>query len=116
MLVDDDAELAELLASQLTRAGFEVRFADSLANAQQVASEEKPFDVLITDLHLPDGDGAAVATALGVPIKLALTGSSNSDDAKRLMADGFSAVLVKPLSAKQVVEAVTRSLEAKKVS
>ena len=96
LLVDDDRDLAELLASQLAREGYAVCVADSLLSAQQVASEEDPFDILITDLNLPDADGEAVAQALGIPIKLALTGSSSTADAKRLMAAGFAAVLVKP--------------------
>ncbi len=110
LLVDDDADLSELLATQLRRAGYEVSMADSLHNALEVTSREAVFDVLITDLNLPDADGAAVAKALGVPIKLALTGSSSPADAKRLLADGFAAVLVKPLSGKQVVEALTHLL------
>lgn len=114
LLVDDDRELCELLGAQLTRAGYEVSVADSLLAALQVASEEAPFDALITDLHLPDADGSAVAEALGVPIKLALTGSSSKEDAQRLLAAGFAAVLVKPLSGKQLVEALTRSLTAAK--
>ena len=113
LLVDDDEDLCELVAAQLTRAGFEVAVADSLRSALEVASEQKPFDVLITDLHLPDADGAMVAQALGVPIKLALTGSSSPSDAKRLMGEGFAAVLVKPLMANQLVEALKRSLEKK---
>jgi CheY-like chemotaxis protein len=110
LLVDDDRDLAELLAGQLTRAGYDVRWADSLFGALEVAGEETPFDVLVTDLNLPDADGAAVAEALGVPIKLALTGSSSAADSKRLLAAGFAEVLVKPLTGKQLVEALSRSV------
>ena len=114
LLVDDDRELSELLEAQLNRAGYQARCADSLLSALTIAAEEPPFDVLITDLNLPDADGAAVAEALAVPIKLALTGSSFAADEQRLKAAGFAAVLVKPLSAKHVIEAVERSLGAAK--
>jgi CheY-like chemotaxis protein len=114
LLVDDDRDLSELLAAQLTWAGYQVRTTDSLLSALQAASEEAPFNVLITDLHLPDADGSAVAEALGVPIKLALTGSSSAADSKRLLAAGFAAVLIKPLSGKQLLEALKRSLEEAK--
>ena len=110
LLVDDDRDLSELLAAHLTRSGYQVCSADSLLDALHVASEEKPFDVLITDLNLPDADGTSVAEALGVPIKLALTGSSSAVDAKRLIDAGFAEVLVKPLSGKHLVDAVARSL------
>ena len=111
LLVDDDRDLAEMLGAQLTRAGYEVRTADSLLSALEVAGEEAPFDALITDLNLPDADGSAVAEALGVPVKLALTGSGSAEDVKRLLAAGFAAVLAKPLTGKQLVEALARSLE-----
>ncbi len=114
LVVDDDRDLSELVAAQLKREGFEVSLADSLLGALQVASEEDPFDVLITDLHLPDADGDSVAEALGVPIKLALTGSSSAADAQRLLAAGFSEVLIKPLTGVELVEALRRSLEAAK--
>jgi DNA-binding response OmpR family regulator len=110
MLVDDDPELAQLLAAQLVRAGFEAQTADCVQSALRLASEQPRFDVLITDLHLPDGDGAGVAKALGLGLNLALTGSSSTADSARLLAAGFSAVLVKPINGKQLVEAVRRSL------
>lgn len=109
-MVDDDRELAELMARELQRAGHTVICADSLLNALEVSAEEAPFEVLITDLHLPDADGTAVAEALGIPIKLALTGSSAASDRQRLLAAGFCAVLVKPLSGKQLLEALNQSL------
>ena len=106
--MDDDLDLSELLAGQLIRSGYEVHCADSLFSALQVSAEEGPFDVLVTDLNLPDADGAGVAEALGVPIKLALTGSSSADDKKRLLAAGFAAVLVKPLTSTQLVDELNR--------
>lgn len=112
LLVDDDVDLAELLAEALTRGGYDVRCADSLFDALAVTRAEAPFDVLITDLHLPDADGAAVAKALAVPVTLALTGSTAPADAQRLLAEGFAAVLVKPLSGLQLLEALSRSLAA----
>lgn len=105
LLVDDEQDLAELLASQLTRAGFEVRCADALQSAK-VANEELKFDVLVTDLHLPDGDGIDVARSLAIPICLALTGSSVEADAKRMIGEGFAAVLVKPITSLQLVTAI----------
>lgn len=116
LLVDDDRELAELLAAQLTRGGYEVRVADSLFSALEVATVEPPFDVLVTDLHLPDADGSAVGEALGVPVKLALTGSSSAQDEKSLLAAGFAAVLTKPVTGKQLGEALARSLEARRLT
>ncbi len=110
LLVDDDVELSELLARKLSRAGYEVRSADSLRAALELTAVEAPFDVLITDFHLPDADGAGVAAALRVPITLGLTGSSDPADAERLRAAGFAAVLIKPVGGQQVLDAVARTL------
>lgn len=110
LLVDDDRDLSALLAMQLQRAGYEVQSADSFLSALQLTSEQPPFDVLITDLNLPDADGAAVAQALNVPIRLVLSGSSSAEDERRLMAAGFSAVLRKPISGEHLLAAVAKSV------
>ena len=112
LLVDDDRELAELFAGQLTRAGFDARFADSLIGARELAQAGPPFDVLVTDLHLPDADGVQVAAEVKARVQLVLTGSSSAVEARRLTEAGFAAVLVKPLTGKQLIDAVTRSLTA----
>jgi DNA-binding response OmpR family regulator len=109
LLVDDESDLADLLASQLTRAGFEVRCADALSTAQAVIATEK-FDVLVTDLHLADGDGVDVARSLKIPIYLGLTGSSAEADAKRMLSEGFSAVLVKPVTSGKLVAAIKQAI------
>ncbi|MBS1153629.1 MAG: response regulator [Myxococcaceae bacterium] len=111
LLVDDETDLADLMASQLTRAGFEVRCADALLSAE-AANLETKFDVLVTDLHLPDGDGVDVARSLKIPICLALTGSSVEADAKRLISEGFAMVLVKPVTSARLVAAIHDAVAA----
>jgi DNA-binding response OmpR family regulator len=109
LLVDDESDLAELMANQLTRAGFDVRCADALLTAKAVG-DEHTFDVLVTDFNLPDGDGVDVARALKIPICLALTGNSDDADTKRMLAAGFAAVLVKPVTASRLVEAIKSAI------
>lgn len=109
LLVDDDREIVELFAGQLTRAGFDTQFADSLAEVKSLAGET--FDVLVTDLHLPDATGEQIAAAVNARVRIVLTGSSSAADARRLRDAGFAAVLVKPLSGKQLVAAVNIGLE-----
>ncbi len=115
LVVDDETDLADLLAIQLTRAGFEVRCADALQSAKRV-SQEGTFDVLVTDLHLPDGDGVDVARSVGIAIRLALTASSAESDAKRLLSEGFAAVLTKPVSAKVLVDAINDAIARAEVA
>ena len=56
LLIDDDARLRRWWASTCARAGFDVDTAASLAAGRaQLAAQ--PYDALVLDLMLPDGDG-----------------------------------------------------------
>ena len=64
LLVDDDEAVREMMKDGLTRKKFEVVTASSVKEALALIATES-FDVLITDLHMPDpGDGLTVVTAM----------------------------------------------------
>jgi DNA-binding response OmpR family regulator len=56
LLVDDDAELTEMLASYFNAEGFDVTVAGSREQAWEAMSASRP-DLLVLDLMLPDGNG-----------------------------------------------------------
>ena len=56
LLIDDDARLASMVGDYLRQAGFEVELAGSLAAGRALLAAD-PFDALVLDLMLPDGDG-----------------------------------------------------------
>src|ERR1700688_3199355 len=64
LLVDDDGAVRAMMKEGLQRKGFEVATAASVTEAlRRIATES--FDVLITDLHMPDpGDGFTVVSAM----------------------------------------------------
>src|SRR6202790_1154880 len=64
LLVDDDGAVRAMMNEGLQRKGFEVATAESVTEAlRRIATES--FDVLITDLHMPDpGDGFTVVSAM----------------------------------------------------
>jgi DNA-binding response OmpR family regulator len=64
LLVDDDDAVRGMMTQGLERKGFEVVAAQSVTEAlRQIATES--FDVLISDLHMPDpGDGFTVVSAM----------------------------------------------------
>src|ERR1035437_5274239 len=64
LLVDDDGAVRAMMNEGFQRKGFEVATAASLTEAlRRIATES--FDVLITDLHMPDpGDGMSVVSAM----------------------------------------------------
>jgi CheY-like chemotaxis protein len=63
LLVDDDAAVCSMMTQGLERKGFEVVGADCVTAAlRQIATES--FDVLISDLHMPDpGDDRSLSHA-----------------------------------------------------
>src|SRR6516225_6327454 len=56
LVVDDDPAVGKVLGALLTQAEIENRFVSSAAQALQ-ALQERPFDVLVTDLRMPGMDG-----------------------------------------------------------
>ena len=56
LLIDDDARLAALVGDYLRGAGFEVDHAGTLVSGREHLAST-PFDALVLDLMLPDGDG-----------------------------------------------------------
>ncbi|HKU43884.1 MAG TPA: response regulator, partial [Polyangiales bacterium] len=60
LVVDDEVGLREMLRVLLSRAGYEVVTADGQTPAVACLRSNDPFDVVITDLSMPDGSGMGV--------------------------------------------------------
>jgi CheY-like chemotaxis protein len=106
LLVDDNGDDIFLTRKALERKNCEVVLATSVTEAfRQIAAQR--FDVLITDLHMPDaGDGFAVVTAMRhtQPEALTLVVSGYPDVPKAMAAITMQAdkVLVKPFDVEQL--------------
>lgn len=115
LLVEDNADTARLLGRLLTSHGHQVRTAGSVREALQLVRDES-FDVLVSDLGLPDGSGLDVIKAareLGRTWPaIAISGYGMSDDLQRSRQAGFVEHLVKPLDIDRleaVLQHVTQS-------
>ena len=76
--------------------GYEVTHAANVREAM-AAGERDEFDVIVTDLGLPDGSGLDLGPVLASRAPLiALSGFGSAEDVARSMAAGFAAHLVKP--------------------
>jgi len=65
LIVDDDGLTLRFVGSVLETAGYQVHTARCLAEALEVyAAEATPFDLVLTDIIMPDGDGYALARQL----------------------------------------------------
>ena len=59
LIVDDEPDIRELLEITLLRMGLETRSAENYSDATRLLSDET-FDLCLTDMKLPDGDGIAL--------------------------------------------------------
>jgi DNA-binding response OmpR family regulator len=118
LLVDDDTDEIFLTQRSLEKENFQVVAVTSITEAfRQIAAQ--PFDVLITDLHIPEpGDGFAVVTAMrhAQPEALTLV-VSGFPDVQRSMASILlqaDEILVKPFDVAQLGELLHKKvLDAK---
>lgn len=113
LLVDDDEVLRQVLHRVLTREGYEVIEAGSVAEAVERARARRPALGLI-DLRLPDGDGVEVAQQLNrqvgtFPLILMTAYPLRLRDQPDL-ARAFAQVLTKPLNLDELRQAIASSL------
>jgi len=108
LLVEDDPDVGPLLEHALLHAGFRVHWVSSLAEAQALLSE-RAYELVLTDVILPDGNGLNIAdTANERGIKsLVITGYAFQFPKERLAQHD---VLLKPVRPSELVEAIERKL------
>ena len=102
LIVDDDERNRKLAQDVLGRSGLRTILAASGRAAVELARERLP-DVVLLDLRLPDMEGSDVARAIReeertahIPV-VALTALRYPAGGARLLADGFSGYLEKPI-------------------
>jgi DNA-binding response OmpR family regulator len=110
LLVDDDGAVRAMMSQGLERKGFEVVTASSVSEALTHIATER-FEVLITDLHMPDpGDGFTVVTAMrhSQPEALTLLVSGYPDVQSAMAAILLEAdeIIVKPFEIGRLTELV----------
>jgi CheY-like chemotaxis protein len=97
-LVEDDATTVRVLARPLRKVGHEVTTANSLKDA--LKSALGAFDVVVSDIGLPDGSGLDLMNQLrqrhGL-VGIALTGFGMDEDVERSRQAGFVDHLTKPV-------------------
>ncbi|AQZ65996.1 response regulator of two-component system [[Actinomadura] parvosata subsp. kistnae] len=103
LVVDDEPNIRALLSQTLRLVSFEVRTAETGAQAVTAAREFKP-DIVVLDVMLEDFDGFEVARRLGerVPV-LFLTARDRVEDRVRGLTLGADDYVAKPFSLEEVV-------------
>ena len=107
LLVEDHADSAEALELGLSSAGYRVIVATSVRSA--LSHRDEQFDVVVSDLGLPDGSGLEVMRGLrarwAVP-GIALSGFGAASDVEASRDAGFQRHLVKPVDLSQLMESI----------
>jgi two-component system CheB/CheR fusion protein len=113
LVVDDVMDVTEMLSVLLTHAGYDVVTAGS-APAALAAVSKQHFDVVISDIGMPEMNGYELARALralpdyqNVPL-VAVTGYSMFDDRERSLKSGFNAHMTKPIDPRALLDLIDK--------
>ncbi len=118
LVVDDEASLVTALASTLRDEGYFVVGAMNPTDALAALQKER-FDVVLTDLHLPEMDGIAfLRAALAIDPTLSgivMTGHGSIDTAVDAMKVGAIDYVQKPFKLKSVLTVLARALAVRQL-
>ncbi len=111
LFVDDEKSITTLMKKLLEREGYSVKTENSSMNALDTVIEHgDDFDLIITDLTMPELDGVTLAKEihkvnLNIPIILE-SGYVFSETDEAIAESGINTVLTKPISIEKLVEAI----------
>ncbi len=123
LVVDDNRTNCRILEGMLTRWQMKATSvnggAAALVQLSTSREEGEPFNLILTDMHMPDMDGFALVEQIRQRPELAtatimmLTSAGHRGDAARCQELGVSAYLLKPIRQSELREAVARVLGAR---
>ncbi|BCK88599.1 transcriptional regulatory protein ZraR [Sideroxyarcus emersonii] len=114
LVVDDEADILELLELALSRMGLDVARASNVKQARQLLDAET-FDLCLTDMRIPDGDGLEVVRhinerGMDVPVAV-ITAHGNLENAVAALKAGAFDYLSKPVALDQLRTLVASALK-----
>ncbi len=114
LIVDDEADIRELLDMTLARMGLECDTAASVAVATRLLSE-KPYQLCLTDMRMPDGDGLELVRHIEtnhptLPVAV-ITAHGSTENAVAALKAGAFDYLAKPVSLAQLRTLVKTALK-----
>ena len=117
LLVDDDPMITQLIIDMLSLDGHDVDTApNGIAALEKV--QGRRYDLILTDLHMPELDGAGLYRELAKrqthpPQKIIfLTGTAGTSEAHRLVQETGLPLLRKPFNVVELLELVQKVLGA----
>ncbi len=115
LVVDDEPDLRTLYELTLLREGYQVLTAGSVEEAQQ-ALREQGFDLLITDMRLPDGLGLSLVQGIAqqgrTERSIVITAYGSAENAVDSLKAGAFDYLTKPVDLRQLRSVVAAALQS----
>jgi signal transduction histidine kinase/ActR/RegA family two-component response regulator len=112
LLVDDHQDTCTALEKLLVRRGYLVAATHSIRSAMETAVRNQ-FDLLISDIALPDGNGMELLMQLHAISKIpgiAISGFGNNGDIEKSLQAGFAEHLIKPVKLDALEAAIERAI------
>lgn len=112
LVVEDHTDTARVMRLLLTREGHKVEVASTLAQAERLCGEED-FDLVITDIQLPDGmawDLLEEGKACGGLKGIVVSGHGMAEHIERSQKAGFKEHLIKPFRIEELRAAIRRAV------
>ncbi|WPL15142.1 Nitrogen regulation protein NR(I) [Thiorhodovibrio winogradskyi] len=116
LVVDDEPDILDLVRITLARMGLEAQCVGTLKAARQALAGDR-FDICLTDMRLPDGDGTALVRHAStrypeMPVAM-MTAYGNMESAVAAMKAGAFDFVSKPLDLRVLRELTTAALRAR---
>lgn len=116
LVVDDEAEIRELAAELLSGAGFDTTVAVHGRQALELcAAARRPFDLILTDAHMPEVDGQELSRRLRQcspqSAVVVMTGMPNSPELRQWVSELRLPLIAKPFTPALLTWTVRSNLE-----
>ena len=117
LVIEDDIAFCKLLEKFLIKKAYDVTIAFSAAEAREAVKNES-FDLILTDLRLPDSDGIGLMSEFKnshphIPVIL-MTGYSDVNTAVKAIKNGAADYISKPFNPDEVLLVITNALQTPK--
>jgi two-component system sensor histidine kinase/response regulator len=121
LVVEDNATHRQVIAGQLTRAGYAIECVGNAAEALEAmrvgSRKQRPYEIVLIDYTLPDTDGAMLGHAIiGEPAlaaaKLIMMSSMDKPtELQRFVAMGFAGSIAKPIRPRELQRCLNRVID-----
>jgi two-component system response regulator AtoC len=113
LVVDDDRASRDVVSEALGREGHEVSVADGV-DAAVAAHAAEPFDIVVSDIRMPNKDGHELLAALrkhaSPPLVILITGFGDMEGAARALQGGAFEYLSKPFRTAELKATIQRAV------